>query len=374
MKFNELLDENPGISEYLALFKDSKDYLLSTDGVSADIKLKINGLNLKLSSEDLYIISNGQRIKKAGFTYIKHCGIIYKDYGEISIDVFHPMYSFIEDAQGWNALPLRFKINNKLFEVDSSSPLFVLLNEPIYRDSDFQYDFQNFATIKVTNTNPTEIKTDIIKALFYLNSHYLQPTGFAAKIYQMDLSELDPLDIYNSDFEDIFKKVNRVRTRKRDDFISLEPLILYNHSKGLKGDDKYLCLYRILEFFMQRARLQKMKEMRFDEKIPDSILLKTFDQKNEEAQLENLLNEAITINKKKKISGYAFHKNLIKEDNFKFIGPALYKFRNSIVHAKESQISDTKIPDPFQPEDRILPWAYIMDEFIQSCIRKYNTI
>ncbi len=369
----EFIKNYGDIEDYLKLFDDSDKFTIETTGLNANIYVKPIGKILKLSERDLNELSNGNRLKKSGLNYIQHCGYIFKGFGEISISVFHPKYFFIDKAEEWIAKPLKFKIEKTKFEVGPASPLFVLLNEPIYRDSDWQYDFQNFASIKVINTDKTDIKEDIIKALYYLNSHYLKPIGFAAKIYQMEIIEDDPLNLWENDIYDIFKKVNRVRTRTRANLISTEPLILYNQAQVTKGDEKFLYLYRILEFFMHRAKIRKVNELRFDTNVSDSQLLKIIELRNEEMQLANLLNETLTNNQKKKISRYAHHKGLIREDDFKYLAKALYKFRNSIVHAKEHQIEDTKIPDPFEQSYDVQPWIYIVDEIVIRCIRKYNT-
>ena len=82
----------------------------------------------------------------------------------------------------------------------------------------------------------------------------------------------------------------------------MEPLKLYNQAQLLNGDEKFLYLYRILEFFTLRARIRKLNEIRYDKNISDLLLLKTIDQKNEEMLLENLINEALNSKQKKRIS------------------------------------------------------------------------
>lgn len=369
---DEFIENYGDIEDYLKLFDNSNKFSFKELGFCAEIKIKSIRDVLKLSEKDLSELCNGEKVKKKGLNYINHCGFTYNEYGEISISVSHPKYPFIDKVEEWIAEPLKFKIDEKIFEIGPASPLFVLLSEPIYRDSDWQYDFQNFATIQVINTDKQNIKEDIIKALYYLNSHYLKSIGFVARIYHMVIDDDDPLNLWENDIFDIFKKVNRIRTRARDNFISTEPLILYNQAQLINGDEKFLYLYRILEFFMQRAKIRKINELRFDTNVPDSLLLKAIEMRNEEMQLENLVAETLTVNQKKKMTKYAHSKGLIEEDNFKYMTKAMYKFRNSIVHAKENQISDTKIPDPFEQNFDVHPWIYLVDEIVIRCIRKYN--
>jgi len=368
MKTSELIYNNPDLEDYLKLFEDSKDYILTSTGNNANIQIRLCGLNIELSNKDLAFLSTGEKIKKTGYFHLNHCGFTYKNYGEISIIVIPSKYAYTIEAQEWHANPLKFKIRNKLFEVGSASPLFVLLNEPIYRDSDWQY----FTTIKIINTNNKEIKTDTIKALFYLNSHYLKNIGLIAKIHQMEINLDEELDLWSDEYYDRFKKLNRVRIRTRNDFSSIEPLLLYNQAQIFDNDEKFLYLYRILEFFMNRARIQKVAEVRLDSNFSDNDLIRIIENKNEEKLLSNLLNEALNSNQKKRMAGYAFNKKLINKDNYKLLTNALYKYRNSIVHAKEQQITEIRIPDPFEQIEEANPWINIVDELALKCIIKYN--
>lgn len=372
MKISELIYNYPDLEDYLKLFEDSKDYILTSTGENANIHIRSCGLNLELSNNDLALLSTGEKIAKTGYLHLNHCGFTYKNYGEISIIVVPSKYAYTKEAQEWHANPLKFKINNKLFEVGSASSLFVLLNEPIYRDSDWQNGFQSFTTIKIINTNNKEIKIDTIKALFYLNSHYLKNIGLIAKIHQMKINLDEELDLWSDEYFDRFKKINRVRIRTRNDFSSVEPLLLYNQAQIFDNDEKFLYLYRILEFSMNRARIQKVAEARLDSNFTDNDLIKIIENKNEEKLLSNLLNEALNSNQKKRMAGYAFNRKLINEDNYKLLTNALYKYRNSIVHAKEQQNTEIRIPDPFEQIEEINPWIKVVDELALKCIIKYN--
>jgi hypothetical protein len=365
-------DKNyPNLAYFTETLSESKDFSLLTDGISADIKVKSTGDSLKLSKDHLTNLNDSRRFIKKGFHFIDHCGFQFGKYGEISITFFHPKFNYIDYSEEWDANPLKFKVGNKLFSIGPASPLFVFISEPLYRDSDLQYDFQNFTTIKVTNTSYVLVKDDIIKAIYFLNSYYLKKIGYVSRIFQMNI-DYDAIELWNTDESEKFKKLNRVRTRERYDFLSLEPLKLYNHSQLLNGDEKFLLLYRILEFFMDRARIKKLNELRSDKTVTDNELLKIIDKRNEEMLLENLLNSSLNANQKKRLSGYAFHCKLIPSNNYQSLPKALYKYRNSIVHAKEQQITETKIPDPFSQSTETYSWTYIVDDIALKCIIKYN--
>src|SRR5690606_9020222 len=107
----------------------------------------------------------------------------------------------------------------------------------------------------------------------------------------MQIKEEDPLNLFENDIDDIFRKVKRRRTRTLKDLISKEPLVFYTQAVSLTGDEKFLCLYRIIEFFMYRARVNRIKEIRFNTSISDKELLMFFDHKDELSMLENLITE-----------------------------------------------------------------------------------
>jgi hypothetical protein len=371
MNIDQLNQNYPGLEYLTEPLSESKDYSLTTDGFTAEIAIKSTGDILKLSKDHLTNLNDSKKFIKRGFHFIDHCGFQFGKYGEISITFFHPKFNYIDEAQEWYANPLKFKIGNKLFSIGPASPLFVFISEPFYRDSDFQYDFQNFTTIKVTNTTLVTIKDDIIKAIYFLNSYYLKKIGYVSRIYQMNI-DYDAIELWNTDESEKFKKLNRVRIRERYDFLSLEPLKLYNHSQLLNGDEKFLFLYRIIEFFMNRARIKKLNELRSDKTVTDIQLLMTIDKKNEEMLLDNLLIMSLNTNQRKRLSSYAFHCKLIPSNNYQLLPKALYKYRNSIVHAKEQQITETKIPDPFSQNTETYSWTYIVDDIALKCIIKYN--
>ncbi len=87
-----------------------------------------------------------------------------------------------------------------------------------------------------------------------------------------------------------------------------------------------------------------------------------------------LLRESITDSLKKKLTNYAFNNGLIDINKFNMLIRQLYKFRNSIVHAKERHIQDTTIPNPFEENQIVYRWINIVDELSRRCIKKFNEL
>ena len=201
------------------------------------------------------------------------------------------------------AKPLFFKIGANQIKVGGASPLFVLLTQPIFWDSDFYFDgFYNFATLSIEISDNDDYESVIIKAIYYLNSHYLKKIGFVANLRYLEVDIRDPLNIYEGiDIKKVFAKATRVRNKERKNFISTEPLSLYNYAQISFGEQKFLYLYRILEYFWFKAKLQKLKEIRFDTNENEIEILRVLDLRNE---LQNILlrvlaNKIFHLNQKK---------------------------------------------------------------------------
>ena len=69
-------------------------------------------------------------------------------------------------------------------------------------------------------------------------------------------SELVIVDDGSSD--ETFEKITRTRVRKRRDFVSREPLSLYNYGCAASGAEAFLSFYRVLEFCNVPQKLDRM--------------------------------------------------------------------------------------------------------------------
>lgn len=367
-------DNYPDLDEFIDLLIDYLDYEIAFEKGRIIINYKPYNYQIVIHESQLDLLANEKKaIGIPSLKYLDSYGIKFKKYYEICLQIEHPGYSFYDNANEWKTNPLKFKISNSEFEIGPVSPLLVLLMEPIYYKRKYYFGFSSFASVKMIVENESDYKGQFNKALYYLNSHYLKKIGFYATIRHLELKEEDPLGIFfENDIEDVFLNATRVRIRKRNDFVKSEPLALYNCAQSKVDEQRFLLLYRILEFFMEKAKVFKLKALRYNNEISESELIELVDLKNEEKQLENLLNEAISSSLKKKFTDYCLHHKLINSKDFKCIYKQLYKFRNSMVHAKESEVTTTRFPDPFENSTNINKWIYIADEIARICINKYN--
>lgn len=375
MTFDEFVEEYIDLEMYL-------DYVLEEHGdkvkVTSDfieVPVKILNDRIKIHTSQLELLINGQKPDRIpNFNYIGTFGIRFKSYYEIRISFKSDDYGW-HDGDEWSQDPLKFKVGNTQFEVGVFSSLMVLLTEPLFRESDFHFDFEKFASIKMLIKDNLNHESEFVKGLYYLNSHYLKPIGFYAEIQSVELVINDPLGLYeDGNAEAVFAVARRKRNIKRKDFYSCEPLKLYNFASSVIGEQRFLSYYRILEFFMEKAVLLNIQKIRYDSSVTEMELQNLLSIRQEEPQLLNLLKTILTPSRRKKLISYCIHNKLIEEDKIEKVSSGLYGFRNSIVHAKQKEMSKTIIPNPFEENHKLNRWIYVASELSQECIAKLNTV
>lgn len=305
-------------------------------------------------------------IRQNDLKYIDSYGYKYKNLYEIAISVSSPTSIGFFDNDFFSK-PLVFDIDLNKFIVGPGSPLFVLLTEPVY-SSKFFREFDSFITITMllNDTNNDDYKSEFTKALYVINAEAFKDSDYTASLLYLNQS------VEYEEYED--DEVSDDFQQEIDNFINIEPLALYNYAQALYGVHRFLHLYRILEFFMNRAFEAKLKGMRYDKSISESQLISHLKPKGELKLLENLVDECITVTKKEELIDIALSNNLISERNYSVLIRKLYEFRNSVVHAKETQIENAVIPDPFELDFTVDNWIGIVSELARQCIAKYNRV
>ncbi len=374
MTIQEFIEEYYDLESYLNLVHDEHGNKLRLERNMIEIPIPLIGERIKIHESQLLELINGKEPNRIpSFKYIDTYGIRFKTYFEFCISIQSDEYSWFE-GDDWKTEPLKFKVGTTQFEVGSISSLMVLLTEPIHRDSDYYYNFHEFASLKMKVTSGLDFKNEFIKGVFYLNSYYLKPIAFYAQLKSFALNNDDPLELFSRDDPDsIFNVAKRKRNIKRKDFHRCEPLNLYNYATSAMGEQRFLSYYRVLEFFMEQALIERAKCLRLDSSVSDEELIKELSVRQEEDQLINLLKTVLTQPRKSRLLNYCLHKGIITERKFEKIGTELYRFRNSIVHAKEKELSNTNIPNPFELNSKLYKWIYITDELARECIMRLNS-
>lgn len=330
---------------------------LSFNKSDSEIEIYFSKLNfsVKLNKRALSNLLKKKLIDSVPqFKYYNHFGFSYDNYTEffISIDsiILRELYEYNTNFD------LKFKIAEYKIEIDGVSSLCKILLEPYYsKQIEYIEDRGlNEYTIKIYDAPISQHKNLLIKTLYYLNSHYLQKNkdGYV-KIN----------NVLSDDYEEVFddsnfdKEVNieRKRTRTRKDFLSIEPIILFNHASTQDKENRFLAFYRILEFFFNRALEYELKKSRLDSNVSEKKIIQTIQKKDEKHLLYTLLNNTLTSAEKKRIVSFLLSKSLIEKDKFECFCNKLYEYRNSLVHAKEYQIDLINLPDLF---DENKDWNY----------------
>ncbi len=374
MNFDDFIKEYGELENYLNLVHIEHGSKLRIQKEIIEIPIPLINNSIKLHETQLVKLIQGSKPNRIpGFNYIDNYGFTYKNYYELFISIQSDDYAWFEGDQ-WKADPLKFKIADSQFEIGLFSSLMVLLTEPIYRDSDYYYDFNEFASIKMSIPKGADYKDEFTKGIFYLNSYYLKPISFYAQLKSIEFDDGDPLELFSrSDPESVFNVTTRKRNFKRKDFNKCEPLHLYNFATTTKGEQRFLSYYRVLEFFMDQALLMRANSIRYDKSISDEDLVTEIKIRNEQEQLNVLLKTILSTSKRSKLIDYCLHKGFIQVRRFDKICNELYKFRNSIVHAKERELINTRFPNPFEKDDRLMSWIYIVSEIAKECIMKLNS-
>lgn len=332
-------------------------------------------MSLALDEMALRALDSGTAPESPGLIFQDDFGVSIKEYSEFFIHLGHPAYVFLEAEEWPSETELRFRIGSASISVGLASPILVMLTEPLFLDRDYYPEgFSELSSLKMHGVKPRESRALFHKAMFYLNSHYLRPTGMYASLRKLAIEFDDPLGLVfgEGDFDKIFAKVKRTRVRTRRDLKSREPLILYNYATESNGAESFLAYYRVLEFFTHRNVLALLNVMRLNEKVSSSELLAFCAARNEEQMLIKLLTSVLTSAQKKKLTAFAKNCGLISHSSFESLAKSLYAFRNSLVHAKELEITRTIVPDPFEDKQTVENWIYIARIAAERAIGSLN--
>ena len=209
---------------------------------------------------------------------------------------------------------------------------------------------------------------DAQSAAFYLNSDYLRPLKTAARLHSL----VDPASPDADPPVGDPAKLRRQRIRRRDRLADLEPIALYNEASADYGDVRFLGFYRVLEFYFQRASVAEIGRLRRDPSVSDATLLSKARLDRELPQLQAVLRTVLTISEGSSVVEYAKHHRLATAKTLDQLGEALYRHRNNLVHAKESQIQDARIPNPFADDASRGTWAWIAELCAAKAIRRLS--
>jgi hypothetical protein len=315
-----------------------------------------------LTEEYLNEFLNSGTLNINKLEYIEHCGFHLNKFTEI----FFTVSNFVEwpsDRQ------LKIKIDGFFIEIGLATGFSKIFLMAKYFDVYSKLAIEELLSVKIYSANIEKAKDCFHKALYYLNSHYLYKSKNFGIVANFETE-------YPNYYAIGEQSVNRTRTRNRRDFISIEPLKLYNYAKTEENHYQYLAFYRVLEFFFPRVIEIKVKEMRSKNTISESAIISFIRDStaNEKNYLFHVIENSLTSSKKNNILSYSKSLNLIdKNASFRQFTDKIYEIRNSIVHSKENEITKSFIPEIFFARDNLTYWNYIIRDISHNAINTLNT-
>lgn len=318
---------------------------------------------LHLSTSDLRGLLRHKLPAIPGLSLIERCGVHWQGYSEFLVNLY--------SGDEWPAGKfLRFKVGPVGVTVGLASPAFVLLMESVYEsEDDVQYGFATHETIRIFPASPDAAKDLLQQALFYLNSNYLWPVGGSASLACLYLpsDHLEPAFVRH--LPDLF----RSRVRSHPPLADNAPLLIFNDAITQAGEARFLMFYRVLEYFFHRAVLIDLATARYDKGISNDFLVHIARDQKELPQLTRLILGSFTPPWRKRLASFAARKRLITKPDITLLPPALYSYRNSLVHAKELELGRVTLPDPFRGDETAENWMPIVEECASRAIRRFST-
>lgn len=326
------------------------------------LSFESDGPRLSFSSAQLKRWRGRELPSHAAIRLVPHCGIELDGFAEYLVDLEHL-------GQWPRENPLSFRVGDSLVRLGAVSAALSLLLEPHYQlKRAYQFEFyETLSSIQVRSSSAP--REDAQAAIFYLNADYLRPSKASARIHHL----ISPND-FDKDFLPDGPLASRKRVRRRSRIDTIVPVQLYIAASSLFGEARFLGFYRVLEFFFGRARLAELSAARRDPSVSDSALIKRIrDERGELPQLQSVVRSALTTAEKRMLVRFVTHHKLAECKRIDDASAALYQFRNAIVHAKEEEVSRSRVPDPFSPVDETERWQWVAEFLAGKCIRRLGS-
>ncbi|MBY8828937.1 hypothetical protein [Hephaestia mangrovi] len=152
----------------------------------------------------------------------------------------------------------------------------------------------------------------------------------------------------------------------------IEPLRFFlSGSSNPDATSRCIAFYRVIEYFSFFANQKDFSQLRHDQNVSDGVFVKkvvelvTKDEKGPILKLVNLLADGELIAR-------AAERGLLGENGSANLGEELYKFRNSIVHGKQSFGYELFSPSLFHDDTSSDKWQGILRELAHAALQAYG--
>lgn len=303
----------------------------------------------------LFRNKKNQTILSENLSYLNDYGIQYKDYIELFILNFPENIEFVHDSF---VIDFDFQIDNIKFNFSPPSDLFNFLMDfrykGIYEEIDEKGFDEKYFTLKILNSKDVDFLDYAHQAVYFINSDLIIKSDNVFYLTKLNSTKITKkgLDLLDQEIVDVID-LNRFAEGKKYLKKQIVPVKLFNYSLLQEFYNKYLYLYKILEYYASLNRLKKIELMRSDINVDTATLIDYIKNGNEERLLSNLLEDYIPPDDLQRFKYIIANCKALEEMKIFSLSKIIYSYRNSIVHSKEEKINKSIIPDIF-PSDQVL--------------------
>lgn len=361
---NSFIENNEHLFGSLKYSIHDNEVVISPHKKIKDIHLSMDQLNTLANKQLVCDISN--------IKYHSNYGFSLEDYGEFFIG--SDSTTAYDIYGGIDYIDIKFRIGKSYLEFSRVSDLCSLLLEPYFSKKAYYIEDRGlkeyYYTLKIFNVEQNLHKDLVLKALFYINSLFLNGIERKYGIIQVLPEGYDESTLCNNESE--YELSLESRNLKTKDLMHVEPLYLYNDACIQSPSNQFLGFYRVIEFFFDRGVESTLKIMRKDAKISENEIINYVRGKDEKKLLRGLLDYALSDEEKFTITDFAFKNKIIDKIKFEKVSEKIYEYRCAIAHAKESHKDSIILPDIFfENHDRKI-WTDIAKMLAEIVINKLN--
>lgn len=251
-----------------------------------------------------------------------------------------------------------FKMGQFEVSFGAATPLMAYLFDGVHREKYFGL-WESIATARILGASADEFEVIFINAAIRYNEIF----GVLPRPFSMDESLL-----FDEESERKEPPVSVQPPPIRD----IDPIRFMYYGLS-QSDDVAACIYfyRVLEYYSFLTNKQQMSKLRYDSSVSEDdfskqiLLLVTRDEKGSLLKLVNALADDSALT-------YAVSSGLIKNTNAALLGEAIYSFRNSIVHGKNSYGYALQSAPVLVETSELVHWRGLLRQLAARAVQNYG--
>ena len=312
----------------------------------------------------LLVFNENIKCINSNFSYYEDIGIILTNYAEFAV---WQLNSYETDE-----CFSYFKLNNIEVSLGNPTPLMQYLFGINVFSNDYLDSWNGIQTLRFYGDIGDSLELRLLQALLSFGEIF--KTIFILVHLNESYYSYPEEDLYiigqeiNAPITDQNKEIKNPEYCIND----IDTLRLF-HSGLIAGDaeNSFLQFYKILEYYSILYNIDNLSKFRWDRTVSKTEfrnkILKLV-RRDEKSQICQLIQYIITP----EISKTALKHKLITSTDNESLGEALYKFRNSIVHAKYAYQGQMRIPTLFSDSSTIKEWKIIVQALAKNAIKTFG--